>query len=122
MNIGQLNTQGYGASQSAAPASLVKKAPDAEKPVSAPIGIRTTDESAESKKQIREAAEKIQNAVDNLAQKNLRFSIDEDTGQTIIKVVDAHTDELIRQIPSEKAVEIARSLDKAQGLLFNDKA
>lgn len=122
MNIGQLNTQGYGASQSAAPASLVKKAPDAEKPVSAPVEIKTINETAESKEQIREAAEKIQNAVDNLAQKNLRFSIDEDTGQTIIKVVDAHTDELIRQIPSEKAVEIARSLDRAQGLLFNDKA
>ena len=53
---------------------------------------------------------------------NLRFSIDEDTGKTIIKVVDTHTDEVIRQFPTEQAIEIARTLDKVQGLLFNDKA
>jgi flagellar protein FlaG len=118
MNINPLNTQGYGVSQSTTPASLIKKAPDAEKPIAAPIEAKAIVES----EQIREAAEKIQNSVDNLAQKNLRFSIDEDTGKTIIKVVDAHTDELIKQIPSEEAVEIARTLDKVQGLLLNDKA
>lgn len=122
MNISQLNTQGYGASQPAAPAPAIKKAPDAEKPAAAPIDTKTIAESVTSKEQMREAAEKIQNTVDNLAQKNLRFSIDEDTGKTIIKVVDAHTDELIRQIPSEEAVEIARTLDKVQGLLFSGKA
>ena len=75
----------------------------------------------ESDEQIRQAVQNIQGAVDNLAH-NLRFSIDEDTGKTIIKVVDAHTDEVIRQFPTEEAIEIARTLDKVQGLLFNDKA
>ena len=75
----------------------------------------------ESDEQIRQAVQDIQGAVDNLAH-NLRFSIDEDTGKTIIKVVDAHTDEIIRQFPTEEAIEIARTLDKVQGLLFNDKA
>lgn len=77
--------------------------------------------SSESKEQIKQAVQKIQETVDNLAQ-NLRFSIDEETGKTIIKVMDAHTDEIIRQIPTEEAVEIARTLDKVQGLLFNGKA
>ncbi len=40
----------------------------------------------------------------------------------IIKVMDARTDEVIRQFPTEEAIEIARTLDKVQGLLFNDKA
>ena len=74
-----------------------------------------------SKDQVNEAVQKIQGTVDNLAH-NLRFSIDEDTGKTIIKVMDVHTEEVIRQIPSEEAVEIARTLDKVQGLLFNGKA
>lgn len=74
-----------------------------------------------SKDQVNEAVQKIQGTVDNLAH-NLRFSIDEDTGKTIIKVMDVHTEEIIRQIPSEEAVEIARTLDKVQGLLFNGKA
>lgn len=77
--------------------------------------------SSESEEQIKQAVQKIQGTVDNLAQ-NLRFSIDEETGKTIIKVMDAHTDEIIRQIPTEEAIEIARTLDKVQGLLFNGKA
>lgn len=75
----------------------------------------------ESEEQIKQAIQKIQGTVDNLAH-NLRFSIDEDTGRTIIKVMDAHTEEVIRQIPTEEAIEIARTLDKVQGLLVNDKA
>lgn len=77
--------------------------------------------SAKSEDQVKQAVQKIQGTVDNLAH-NLRFSIDEDTGKTIIKVMDVHTEEVIRQIPSEEAVEIARTLDKVQGLLFNGKA
>lgn len=80
-----------------------------------------SDNSSETREQVKQAVQKIQGTVDNLAH-NLRFSIDEDTGKTIIKVTDAHTDEVIRQIPSKEAVEIARTLDKVQGLLFNGKA
>lgn len=77
--------------------------------------------TAESAEQLKQAVQKIQGTVNNLAQ-NLQFSIDEDTGKTIIKVMDVHTEEVIRQIPTEEAVEIARTLDKVQGLLFNGKA
>lgn len=80
-----------------------------------------TNHQPGSEEQIKQAVQKIQGAVDNLAQ-NLRFSVDEDTGKTIIKVVDAHTEEVIRQFPTEQAIEIARTLDKVQGLLFNGKA
>ena len=40
------------------------------------------------------------------------------TGKTIIKVVDTATDTVIRQIPSEEAIAIAKSIDKMQGLLI----
>lgn len=70
---------------------------------------------------IEQAVEKIQETVNNMAQ-NLRFSIDEDTGKTVVKVMDAQTQEVIRQIPSQEAISIARTLDKLQGLLLNDEA
>ncbi|SER24673.1 flagellar protein FlaG [Nitrosomonas sp. Nm51] len=70
---------------------------------------------------IEQAAEKIKETVNNLAQ-NLQFSIDDDTGKTVIKVMDAQTQEIIRQIPSQEAISIARTLDKVQGLLLNDEA
>ncbi len=88
---------------------------------SIPVSRSRIANKPESEEQIKQAVQDIQGAVNNLAH-NLRFSIDEDTGRTIIKVTDARTDEVIRQIPTEEAIEIARTLDKVQGLLFNDKA
>ncbi len=76
---------------------------------------------AASKEDIQQAVEQIQQVTESLTQ-NLRFSIDEDTGITVIKVTDSQTQEVIRQIPTEEAVSLARTLDKVQGLLFSDKA
>lgn len=123
MNINQLNGTGVPPLPSST-SSVAKKvsAPDTD---IIPLPVSTVrpkvDNKTESDEQIRQAVQNIQGAVDNLAH-NLRFSIDEDTGKTIIKVVDTHTDEVIRQFPTEQAIEIARTLDKVQGLLFNDKA
>ncbi len=52
----------------------------------------------------------------------LEFSIDEESHRTVVKVVDQQTKELIRQMPSVEALEIAKALDRVQGLLINQKA
>lgn len=41
--------------------------------------------------------------------RDLLFEIDDESGQTVIKVIDPETEELVRQIPSEEAVARARS-------------
>ena len=83
--------------------------------------VNAEPNSDESSAHVEQAVGKIQEAVSHLAQ-NLQFSIDEDTGKTVIKVMDVQTQEVIRQIPSQEAITIARTLDKIQGLLLNDKA
>jgi len=83
--------------------------------------LSKTAPNQQSDANIEQAVEKIQETVNSLSQ-NLKFSIDEDTGKTVVKVMDVQTDEVIRQIPSQEAITIARTLDKVQGLLFNDKA
>ncbi len=82
---------------------------------------QNVDSEPVSDEQIQQAVDKIQGFTDNVA-KNLKFSIDEDTGKTIVKLLDSQTQEVIRQFPSEEAISIARTLDKVQGLLFSDKA
>lgn len=52
----------------------------------------------------------------------LEFSIDKDSGDTVVKVVDTATKEVIRQYPSEEMLQIAKALDKIQGLLIKQKA
>lgn len=53
---------------------------------------------------------------------NLQFTIDKDSGKTIVKVVDSQTSEVIRQIPSEELLALARSMSKTEGLLISQKA
>ena len=89
-------------------------------------GTATSSDALAAKKptpleQVQQAMEDVRNAIAPVAQ-DLLFSIDEDTGKTIVKVVDASTDEVIRQIPSEEIISIAKALDKLQGLLVEQKA
>lgn len=79
------------------------------------------DENNSSSDQIQKAVDQIEKFTQTLA-RNLTFSIDEDTGKTIVKVTDTQTKEVIRQIPSEEVISIARALGKIQGSLFNDEA
>lgn len=46
-------------------------------------------------------------------QRDLHFAVDEELDQTVIKVVDRDTGELIRQIPEEVFLDLARKM-KAQ--------
>lgn len=53
---------------------------------------------------------------------SITFSQDDDSGKTIIKVIDTTDNTVLRQIPSQEALQIAKSLDKLQGWLINQKA
>ena len=75
-----------------------------------------------SASEVRNAANDINNALQTLTSSNLQFSVDNDTGQTIVRVVNVDTKEVIRQIPNEEAVAIAKSIDKLQGLIIRQKA
>ena len=52
----------------------------------------------------------------------VRFSVDEDTGRTVVKVVDTQTDTVLRQIPSMEALKLWRSIEQMQGVMLRDKA
>lgn len=54
--------------------------------------------------------------------RNLEFSLDEDSGITVVKVVDARSGDVIRQIPSEVAVRLAESFRETGNLLFSEQA
>jgi flagellar protein FlaG len=71
--------------------------------------------------QVHHAVEEINKAM-QAQEQDLVFSVDQDSNRTIVKVVDQQTQEVIRQMPSPEALEIAKALDKMQGLLIRQKA
>ena len=51
----------------------------------------------------------------------LKISIDKDTDMVVVKVIDKETKKVIRQIPPEYVLKIAKYLDEIAGLLYNNK-
>lgn len=69
-------------------------------------------------------AKTLQSALSNLTehvqnlQRALEFSVDKESGETVVKVVDSETKEVIRQIPSEELLAIANRLRSTAGVLL----
>lgn len=77
--------------------------------------------SADSMKELDSAVKTTNKFLQALAQ-NLQFSIDKDTEKVVVKLVDVSTKEVVKQIPPEEMLAIAKALDKLQGLLIREKA
>lgn len=72
--------------------------------------------------ELKQAVENI-NKVLKQSDKNLEFSVDDDTKKVLVKLVDTETGDVIREFPSEEALAIARSIDQFQrGLLLRQQA
>ena len=71
--------------------------------------------------EVQKALEEVEKAVAPMAQ-SLQFSLDKDSGKTVVKVMDTDTNEVIRQIPSEEVLAISKAVDKLKGLLIKQQA
>lgn len=74
-----------------------------------------------SLEQVHAAVANINKSLQTLNQ-DIVFSVDHDSQRTIVKVVDEKTKEVIRQIPTPEALEIAKALDTVKGLLIKQTA
>lgn len=80
--------------------------------VTAPVGGPPPETTG-----ILEVAHKVRDYL-QIARRDLVFSVDQDTGRTVIRVLDASTGELVRQIPSKEIMALAKNLDQPGGILF----
>lgn len=67
------------------------------------------------------SAEELQSVVKHLndhvqmINRDLQFSVDEQSGHSVVRVVNAETKELVRQMPSEEALRISRYIQEQTG-------
>jgi flagellar protein FlaG len=102
-----------------------KGAPD-ERPLPPPAAAAMVAPKAAvsipAPEQLQQAVQMISKAIQTFS-RNLEFSVDDSAvGKTVVKVVDKETGDLIRQIPSQEALDIARVLDRLRGLLIRREA
>lgn len=54
--------------------------------------------------------------------RDINFQLDDGTGQVVVRVTEAATGDVIRQIPSEEALRLAENLSEIRSLLFEAEA
>jgi len=118
--IGSIATSNYKVADTRAPG------PAAASVAANPTKVQT--ENAVKQAVATPTLDQVEEAVDSINQSmqlqshGLVFSVDSDNKRTIVKVVDQQTSEVIRQIPSEETLTIAKSLDRVIGKLIQEKA
>jgi len=121
-------------SASTAVASKVERAPSASAKVGADAVERKPSEgvaagsatkvesgSAASREEVEAAVATIQDFVQSV-RRSLNFSLEEGSGRVVVKVTDAGSGDVIRQIPSEEALQLAENLSEVRSLLFKAEA
>jgi flagellar protein FlaG len=96
---------------SPSPAAEIVAQPVAENAVAAKTSAATGTQAGNTDQDLAAAIDKLNSKVQNL-NRNLEFSIDKDSGELVVKVVDAHTHEVIRQIPRKEALALASSIEQ----------
>jgi len=118
-NIGSASIQ----PQAPAPARPPLQA-DARPVQAAPVAPKKEPEKSAHKALSKQSEEQLKEAVKNLndhAKTSMSFSIDKTNNRTVIKVEDAKTGEVIRQIPNETVLRVSHNIEKAKGLFLDEK-
>lgn len=71
-----------------------------------------------SGEQLEASVEELNTALQSL---NVRreFSIQEETDEVVVKIIDSDDKKVIRQIPNEEAVRLSQNIKEMVGLLFD---
>ena len=89
-----------------------------------PAATVRADKGAPSKpppREIEAAVVAANKAVRSLAA-TLEFEVDTDTDTIVIRLVDNSDHTVLRQVPSEEMLKIAKAIDRIQGLLLRQEA
>ena len=113
-NVGSSPVSGFAGDGTPAP---VVPHPAAEAPAAKSPPVQKPTEA-----ELKSAVDAINRAMkQNNA--NVEFSIDKDTHQTVIKVVETGSGNVIRQFPSEEILAVSRMIAEAQrGVLLKQQA
>ena len=105
------------ASHQAAPAqaAVAEKAAPA---VRAPIKVKLQIDPEQSRKNVQEAIDRLNDVMKKTAQ-SLNFKMDDAINAPVVTVRNTVTGEVVRQIPNEVVIKVAHNIDTMKGLLHN---
>jgi flagellar protein FlaG len=110
---------------------LQKPVAAAKAPVAPKISVQefsrvTAEHKTELMDQISSNLKKLDNAVEALnaavqrVPTNLNFSIDKASKRFVVQVTDTETGEVIRKLPGDAVLAMAKQIESLKGVLFDD--
>ena len=77
-----------------------------------------TELTADQSEKVEENVSRLNEIVQTI-QRDLQFSVDDDSGRTVVTVLDSKTQEVIRQIPTEQVLALSENIENLKGILFS---
>ena len=90
-------------------------------PEQAVPALKADDSAPVAREDVEAAVATIQDFVQSV-RRDLNFSLEEGSGRVVVKVTDSGSGDVIRQIPSEEALQLAENLSEVRSLLFKAEA
>ena len=122
-DIGKIDTAAAPVRSAAKTTELasLKTTPD-NKPqsIQAPAKAEMTLDVKQQEKLVKEAISKL-NEQAKANNQQLGFSMDPHINGPVITVHNTHTGEVVRTIPSEEVLRVAKSIDSLKGVIFSEK-
>ena len=103
------------------PASMTRPAVSAATRVEQTVGPSETAQATPGSQAISETVSRLNEAV-QVVKRDLQFRVDDESGRTVITVLDSETEEVIRQIPPEQVLTLAENIESLKGVLFSAEA
>lgn len=86
----------------------------------APGGAQVVQNIEQTAAETKEATQQLQKMSDLIAGNKLQFNVNKELGSVIVSVIDANTDKVIKQIPSEEIQNLKLRIRKAIGNIFDE--
>ena len=72
------------------------------------------------REEVEKVAEKL-NRLMGIIDKRLEFRVDEKSQRVVVKIIDQQNDEVLDEIPSQRALDILNSFSEMIGVLFDKR-
>jgi len=80
-----------------------------------------TPASTPTKEKVEQAAARVKEVLRGTTSR-LEIEVDSDSHKVVIKILNGESGEIIRQIPAQELLDLAKHLDDPKGLLIQERA
>ncbi len=119
-SVTPFNTKIKGVFRTAEVVAQGNSLPESRQAGTEPENLKNTNTQPDAE-QVRNLVDKVNKTL-SVNSSNLKFTIAEGTNINVVRIEDSETGELIRQIPSETMLAIARAFDEiTQGAIIEER-